>query len=242
MKRKTPMGNLVVSVGTTTILLYVMAKTTSPKVILLPFLICALAMAGKSISQLLGKDKWAAVFHKLFVGAFLLFLFGFLAVAGYITIRDKNYSILLLIVPFFLIGVFLLKRKLLGRKSEKEVSPFLFANVISSILVILVLSAGILLLVLGIQRGQLALAFMGVFFLCGGGAFVVGALTVRGVFDKAKLDVMGLYVGAVFTLSGIGFAVMLCTLSGTAGLWILIPLLMTGAGVLQMIKCIKNRK
>ena len=83
---------------------------------------------------------------------------------------------------------------------------------------------------------------MGVFFLCGGGDFVLGALTVRGTFDKAKIDVLGLYVGIVFAVLGIGFTTMLYQLSENAGLWILIPLLMTAAGVLQIVKCVKNRK
>ena len=242
MKRKTPIGNLGASVCAIAVLLYLIARTTSPKIILLPFLICALAMAGKSIAQMIGKEKWAMVFHKLFVVGFLLFWFGFLMVAGFIAIRDKQYSLLFLIVPFSLIGFFITKNKLLGKKSKKDGSPFRFAHVVSTILVILALLAGILLLVLGIQRAQLALAFMGVFFFVGGGAFVVGTLTVRGVFDKAKIDIMGLYMGVVFIFLGIGFTVMILKQAESAGLWILIPLLMTAAGVLQTVKCLKHKK
>ena len=113
MKRKTPLGNLVASVTAAGILLYVMWKTTSPKIILLPFLLCALAMAGKSVAQILGKDRLAAVFHKLFVAGFLLFWFGFLAVAGFIAIREHQYSLLFLIVPFFLVGFFITRRVLI---------------------------------------------------------------------------------------------------------------------------------
>lgn len=102
--------------------------------------------------------------------------------------------------------------------------------------------AGILLLILGIYRSQWALAFMGMFFFCGGGAFVIGTLTVRGTFDKAKIDAMGLYVGVVFIFLGIGFTVMILNLAEPADLWILIPLLMTAAGILQIIKCLKNRR
>ena len=241
MKRKSPVGNLIASLGALGVLLYLMSKA-SPKIVLLPFLLCAIAMAGMSISQILGKEKLARIFHKCFVAGFLLFLFGFLAVAIYIAIRDRQYSLLILIIPFLLIGVFLARNQLLGKKSKKDVSPFRFANVVSGILVSIALLAGIFLLVLGIQRGQLALGFMGVFFLCGGGAFVVGALTVRGAFDQAKVDVLGLYAGIVIALMGIGFTVMLVTLSESAGAWTLIPLLMTAAGVLQTIKCLKNKK
>ena len=236
MKRKSPIGNLMASVCATGILLYVMGKTTSPKIILLPFLICALSMTGKSIAQMLHKEKLVVAFHKCFVGGFLLFWMGFLAVAGYITVRDRNYSMLILLVPFLLVGVFLIKNKLLGKKSQKNVEPFPFAHVISAILVSLALLSGMVLLILGIHRSQWGLAFMGVFFLCGGGAFVLGTLTMRGTFDKAKIDVLGLYMGIVFAVLGIGFTVMLYRLSETAGLWVLIPLLMTAAGVVQVVK------
>lgn len=242
MKRKTPAGNLMASLAATGILLYVMSKTTSPKIILLPFLVCALAMAGKSVAQILGKDRLAAVFHKLFVAGFLLFWFGFLAVAGFIAIRDHQYSLLFLIVPVSLVGFFITRNKLLGRKSKKEGDPFRFAHAVSTVLVSIALLAGILLFVLGIYRSQWPLLFMGVFFFVGGGAFVLGTLTMRGAFDKAKIDVMGLYVGIVFALLGIGFTVMLLRLSESAGLWTLIPLLMTAAGAAQIVKCVKNKK
>lgn len=141
MKRKTPVGNLLASLWAVGIVLYVMGKTTSSKIVLVPFLICALAMAGKSIAQLAGKEKIAAVFHKVFVAGFLLFWFGFLAVAGYITVRDQNYIFLILLIPFVLIGVFLIKRKLLGGKSKKKGSAFRFAHVVSTILVSIALLA-----------------------------------------------------------------------------------------------------
>ena len=242
MKRKTPVGNLLASLWAVGIVLYVMGKTTSSKIVLVPFLICALAMAGKSIAQLAGKEKIVAVFHKVFVAGFLLFWFGFLAVVGYITVRDQNYILLILLIPFVLIGVFLIKRKLLGGKSKKKGSPFRFAHVVSTILVSLALMAGVLLIVLGIQRTQWVLTFMGVFFLCGGGAFVLGTLTVRGAFGQVKVDVLGLYMGIVFTLLGAGFTVMLGALAESHGLWILVPLLMSVAGIAQVIKCLKNRK
>lgn len=242
MKRRSPVGNLVASLGAAAVLLYVLSKTTGPKIILLPFLICALAMAGKSIAQMFGKDKLSIVFHKIFVAGFLLFWFGFLAVAGYIAIRDKQYGLLLLIMPFSLVGFFITRNKLLGGRNKKEGEPFRFAHVAGIVLVGIVLLAGILLLALGIYRSQWVLAFMGVFFLVGGGAFAVGALTVRGVFDSAGIDVMGLYVGVVFALLGLGFAVMLLTLAEAAGVWIMIPLLMTAAGATQIIKCLKSRK
>ena len=242
MKRKTPVGNLFASLGATAVLLYILTSAPSPKIVLLPFLICSLAMAGKSIAQILGKDKLANVFHKIFVAGFLLFWFGFLAVAGYISVRDQQYSLLFLIVPFSLVGFFITKNKLLGKRNQRNPSPFRFAHVASTILVGIVLLAGILLLILGIHRSQWALAFMGVFFFVGGGAFVVGTLTVRGVFDNAKIDIMGLYMGAVFTFLGIGFTVMILNLAESVGLWTLIPLLMSAAGILQIVKCLKNKK
>lgn len=241
MKRKPPVGNLAAALGTIGVLLYLMSKP-SPKIVLLPFLICALAMAAKSVSQILGKDKWTMVFHRIFVAGFLLFWFGFLAAAAYVSVRDKQYSLLVFAVPFWLVGGFVIRNKLLRKKSKKEVSPFRFANAVSSVLVSLVLLAGILLLILGIARIQWGLIFMGAFFLCGGGIFVLVFLSTQGVFDGTKIDVLGLCFGFVFVVAGVGFTVMIYTFADTSGLWVLIPLLMAAAGILQIIKCLKNKK
>ena len=79
-------------------------------------------------------------------------------------------------------------------------------------------------------------------FTFGSLAFVLGALTLKGCFDKVKIDVLGLYAGAVIAVIGIGFLLLICTETVSSyGLWVIIPILMIVAGIYQVIKCIRNR-
>lgn len=231
--------NLIASLFVTGIVLYLMAKTPSPKIIFVPFLICGLSLAGKSLGQIMDREKWVTVFHKLFILGFLLFWFGFLVVAAFISIQDKNYSLLIFSLPFWLVGIYLTKNKLLGKKSGKAGSPFRFAFVVSTALITIAILAGILLLILGIQRKEPGLLFGGAFFVLVSFAFVLGWLTVNGKFESCKIDVLGLYMGVV--LVGIGTGILVWKFA-ELGIWILIPILMTVAGLLQILKSIRKRK
>lgn len=237
MRQTLAIRNLIVSVFVTGLLLYFMVKSPSPKIIFIPFLICGLSLAGKSLFQILGKEKWAAVFHKLFILGFLLFWFGFLAFAAFLSIRDKSYGMLLFTLPFWVVGFFLVKNKLLGKKSTS--SPFRFAFVVSSVLVTLAVLAGIFLFILGIQRSETGLLFAGAFFTLGALTFVLGWLTINGRFETCKADVLGLYMGAL--LAGFGIGILVWKFADL-GLWILVPALMVVAGAAQIIKSLKKRK
>lgn len=243
MKQPMAIRNFLLSLLATGILGYFMLKSPSPKIIFVPFLICGLSLAGKSLMQLTGNNKWAAVFHKLFVIGFLLFWFGFLSVAAYICIRDKCYGMLLFTLPFWVVGFFITKNKLLGIKGKQgkkaTVSPFRFAFVVSTILVSVAILAGVFLLILGIQRKETGLLFAGFFFVLGALTFVLGWLTINGRFEKCKVDVLGLYMGLLV----VGFGVVILVWKFEAlGLWMLVPALMVIAGVLQIVKCLKKKK
>lgn len=239
MKNPLAIRNFIVPLLVTGLLAYFMYKSVSPKIIFVPFLICSLSLAGKSLAQMMRKEKWASVFHKLFILGFLLFWFGFLAVAAFICIRDKSYGMLLFTLPFWVVGFFLVKNKLLGKKGGKEASPFRFAFVVSAALVVIAIAAGIFLLVLGIQRREPGLLFGGVFFVLVSLAFPLGWLTVNGYFDRFKVDVLGLYMGIV--VAGIGIAILVWKFA-ELGLWVLVPALMVIFGVLQIVKCLKKKK
>ena len=149
----------------------------------------------------------------------------------------------------FVIGfllVLVLKMLMARTKYKQKINAnFAFAIriIISGLLVVTVFVSGILLIVLGIKRGEPALIFMGVFFVLGSLAFVMGALTLSGKFDKCKIDVLGLYFGIVFIIIGIGFFVMGYHSKGNIPKPVLvIPGLMAAAGLLQTVKCIKNKK
>lgn len=239
MKKTPAIRNLIGSIILTGILLYLMVKTPSPKIIFVPFLLCGLSLAGKSSAQLLKKGKWVTAFHKLFILGFLLFWFGFLAVAAYTCIRDKRYGMLLFTLPFWVIGFFVVKNKLLGKKSSKAGSPFRFAFIVSAALVVIAIAAGIFLFILGIQRKETGLLFGGVFFVLVSLAFPLGWLTISGKLEKAKVDVLGLYMGIV--VAGIGIGILIWKFT-ELGLWMIVPILMIAAGLAAVIKSLKRRQ
>ena len=239
MKQSMAIRNFLLSLLVTGILGYFMLKSPSSKIIFVPFLICGLSLAGKSLMQLTGNSKWAAVFHKLFVIGFLLFWFGFLSVAVFICLRDKSYGMLLFTLPFWVIGFFVVKNKLLGKKSSKAGSPFRFAFIISAALVVIAIAAGIFLLVLGIQRKEPALLFGGMFFVLVSLAFPLGWLTISGKLASSKVDVLGLYMGIV--VAGIGIGILIWKFA-ELGLWMIVPILMFAAGLAVVLKSLKHRK
>ena len=204
MKNSLATKKLITSLVTTVLLLYFMVKSPSPKIIFVPFLICSISMIGKSIARILNKEKAEFVFGKLFISGFLLFLIGFLVMAGYISIRDKNYSLLIFSIPFWVVGFYLFKNKLLNKRCKKKGDPFFtFAFVISALLVVIALLAGIFLLVLGIKDGEFGLLLGGFIFTFGSLAFVIAALTIKGFFDQVKVDVLGLYAGGGISRIGV---------------------------------------
>ena len=234
---------LGVSLFVIALLLYFMMKTPSlnSKIIFIPFIICAIAMVGKNVTLLCGKKDLAITFSKLFTIGFLLFWFGFLSVAVFVCIRDKNYNTLVFTLPFWIVGIFVVKRRFFRKQSERDGRMQIPTGIIvGSILVFVTLIAGIWILAQGVMNADGKLLFAGGFFAFGAFTFVLAALTVRGCFEHYKVDVLGLYIGILFVVIGIGIIAMIY--NQRFGLWIVIPVMMIGAGVLQIIKCINNKK
>lgn len=234
MKQNFLIKKLISAIGITGLLIYFMLNTTSPKVIFLPFLVCSISMIGKQMALFLNKNTLVNVFQKLFLVGFLLFLFGFLIMAGYISLRDESYSLLIGSMPFWIIGLFMIKNKLLPKKAkEEETATVHLVQVISAGLVILTVLAGIGIAILGIKREDTVLIFMGGFFVFGALTFILGGLFLHGTFNKFKIDVFGLYVGIFFVIFGGGFAIII-----PVTIVKIIPVLMFVAGVIQIVKSI----
>ena len=243
------MKDLIKSIVLTALLIYFMSKSKSQNVIFLPFLFCSIAMLGKSIGLILGKERVAAFFDKVFKGSFLLFWFGFLLVAGYIGIRDQRYGMLLFSLPFWGIGLYLVKTKLLGNKTKRQDGSSLnFAMVISGGLVTIAVLSGLAMLIWGFVKFNLMITFAGAFFTFVGGVFVIAGLTAAGCFANAKVDVLGLYMGIVLILVGVGapavkYAETLSLMNTVHefGAWMLVPVLLIAAGILQVIRGVKKK-
>ena len=216
-------------------------SSLNSKIIFIPFIIGAIAMVGKNIALLCGKKNLAAIFNKLFTIGFLLFWFGFLSVSAYICIRDKNYNMLAFTLPFWLAGIFVVKRRFFRNQSEKNGRIQIpIGIIVGCILVLVTLIAGIMILIQGVMNVDWKLIFTGGFFTFGAFTFVLAALTVKGCFERYRVDVLGLYIGILFVVIGIGVIVMIY--NQRFGLWIVIPVLMIGVGVIQIIRCMKNKK
>lgn len=256
MKQSGLLKKVIVSAFCLAAIIYFMLNTASPKIIFVPFLICAVSMAGQCVALLVHHERVAQWFHMMFVGGFFLFWFGFLTATAYICIRDQNFAMLVFSIPFWLVGIWIV-RSILRRnvpapkKMEKADAdkPFLFSAVVTAILVGTVLLAGIVLLALGFRNNSAGILLGGAFFLFGGGAFVVGALTVHGTFDKFKVDVLGIYMSAVVAGFGIGVVALkygehhsLVEAIEEFGLWGIIPAVMILGGVAGIVSFLKNRK
>lgn len=249
MKKGYFTGKLGSAVFITILLLYFLMKTTSSKIIFVPFLICGVSMIGKNVALISGKKKWVRIFDKLFVAGFLLFWFGFLGVVGYTCVRDRNYSMLLFLLLFLLVGISVVRRRLLNvRSKDNTKSKFDFRIILGASLVIIALLAGVMLIVLGITQSNGVMIFAGAFFVLGSFTFVLAALTIQGHFDNLKIDVLGMYIGVLFVMIGIGVImvkyVQLHSLLATIqafDLWILIPVILAVTGVLQIVKCLRKK-
>ena len=95
-----------------TILLYFMLKTTSPRFLFVPFLLCCAASIGKNLGLLFNRARLTLFFDKAFKITFFLSWFGFLIAACGFAIKGEIYKVLLLTLPLWLGGLFFLTRKL----------------------------------------------------------------------------------------------------------------------------------
>lgn len=313
------------------ILIDIYIKTPNGKLILFPFMICSFALTIKYMFMLFDKDKYVKIFNKIYSFRFLLFMFCFLIFWCYRCIVDKQYSMLVFLIPFWMAGDIIIKRfrnnteiKESSKKQSKKLILYFPIVLVGTCLI-----SGILILVFGIidtyklniqtknylvtkgyyynyeiysidedgttyklyykytvddkeytvstdygtnyipdensirevkynpnnpEKAILAgsnskngLIYFGAFFTFGTLTFVIIGLSILGVFDKIKIDVVGTYIGCFFTITGIG---MVLLQNGTTmsfietikhmGLWILIPIIFVVAGILQLIQGLKN--
>ena len=116
MKRALISRKLAEAILALVALLYFILKTTSPKIIFAPFLICCIASIGKNLGILLNQIQIALIFDRLFKIVFFLWWFIFLIAASYIAISSKNYKLIFFTLPFWFGGLFFMKRKILNKK------------------------------------------------------------------------------------------------------------------------------
>ena len=77
MKQSFSAARLTSAIFFTLVLLYFMIRTTSPKIIFIPFLLCSSAMTVKYAALLLHMPHFAKLCDKLFAAGFFLFWLAF---------------------------------------------------------------------------------------------------------------------------------------------------------------------
>ena len=99
-------------------------------------------------------------------------------------------------------------------------------------------------LFVGINKDSI-LIYFGTFFVLGGMVFVLSFLYILGVFDKTKINVLGLYIGIVCIILGIGIITIqfgegasLMSVIKQMRFWILVPIIFIATGIFQVIKCL----
>lgn len=96
----------------TLVLVILFFNTSNGKLILIPFIICSIALLLKDLFIIFNKEKYLKIFDKLYIIGFFIFWFGFLIYFDYLCFIDKNYQLLIFSIPFWLVGIFFIKKKL----------------------------------------------------------------------------------------------------------------------------------
>lgn len=86
------------------------------RIILIPFLIASLAILGKLCSLYFKNINWTIFFHKLYTIGFLIFWVGFLIVADYISINNKQYDMIIFSIPFWIVGIYFAYKNFIKKK------------------------------------------------------------------------------------------------------------------------------
>lgn len=118
---------------------------------ILPFIICISSDVVKNIFLLKEANVNNRLFEKIFIIGFLSFVFLFLILWTGFSILNKEYSLIIVSIPFWLIGIFLTRKKLLGKETKlfkknnfKQIFPYLFLS--------LFILIGIIMLCFGINN------------------------------------------------------------------------------------------
>lgn len=112
------MKQIITSVIAAAVLLNVMFNTNdfTTKIIVLPFLVFAVSFGVKNVLIMLKKERWAHIFGKVYVTAFLIYWFGFLIYWDYVSFVDKRYMQILFSLPLWLGGVYFAYKRLFKKK------------------------------------------------------------------------------------------------------------------------------
>ncbi len=133
----------------TVLLFYTFIRNNSfINLIFLPFIICLAGDIVKTIFLLKGDDINNSFFEKISIVGFFSFVFLFLIIWTFLSILSKDYSLIIISIPFWLISVFSVRKRLLG-KEVKIFKNINFSQIFPYIFLSLFILIGIIMLYFG---------------------------------------------------------------------------------------------
>ena len=112
------MKKIIASIVVAGILIKVLLNTNDlmTRIIVIPFLVFAVAMGITNTLVVMGKKTLAVKMSKVYVVAFLIYWFGFLIYWDYASFVDGNYMKILYSIPFWLGGIYFTYKRLFMKK------------------------------------------------------------------------------------------------------------------------------
>lgn len=170
----------------------------------------------------------------------------------------------IILVPFlifvlFMVGKYialLLRQKKLDNTEKEEQTADtagtkyrLLIVVISVIIAVIPLFIGISILINNGKSGDIRLIFTGVFLIFFACTLVLTVLKLMGYFDRAKVDILQIYSGALSEAIGLGWIALKYRetqsfekMIDAFGIWFIIPVLIIAIGIYQIVAGLKNKK
>ena len=94
------------------------SSNTMSKLIVIPFLIFAIASCVKDVFMLMNKKSWAEKAKKVYEIAFFVYWFGFLIYWDYQNLMSGNYKAILFSIIFWLGGGFFVYKRFIRKKEN----------------------------------------------------------------------------------------------------------------------------
>ena len=149
------LGRVIRPLLITILLIFLFVKTQNGKLVLLPFLVCSFASLGKNMAVAIEKPNSSKIFDKIFIGSFSVFWFGILIYWCYVSIKRENYVLPLFSIPFWMVGIALVKKSFFTTKKDtkslKRKVKLNYKIIGGSILVLITFLMGVILLFFGIK-------------------------------------------------------------------------------------------
>ena len=151
----------ITAIITSIFLSYIIITTKDllTRIFVIPFLFFGISFFIKNVCIMFNKKKLAKIFSKINVIVFLVYLFGFITIWCYTSFKNGDYLQILFSIPFWIVGIYIVKKKLFNQKENRNIQKFKtktnfnidFRILISALLVIIVLFSGIAMLFFGIR-------------------------------------------------------------------------------------------